>query len=320
MNEISNKSCVVGAGHWGKNYLKTLSQLNINFSVVEQDKKTRALLKDQYSNIKFYNNIDETFEQDYDSYFIITPPHTHYDLALKCLENNKNVLIEKPLTLIPKDAKQLYKVAKEKKKTLAVGHLLLFHPAVRLIKKYIQDGYIGEIKYIYSNRLNLGTVRTKEDVIWSLAPHDISVIQFLVDSFPNKIETISQALVNRNINDIATIFLDYADKKIKSHIFVNWLNPIKDHSLTIIGNKRMITLNGVSNELTVHHKFLNEKNVFLHSQDISVQKIDYEFDYPLTLQIKHFLNNQNNPNIKYIGGKEAIDVMNILHDASSQLL
>ena len=222
--------------------------------------------------------------------------------------------------LIPKDAKQLYKVAKEKKKTLAVGHLLLFHPAVRLIKKYIQDGYIGEIKYIYSNRLNLGTVRTKEDVIWSLAPHDISVIQFLVDSFPNKIETISQALVNRNINDIATIFLDYADKKIKSHIFVNWLNPIKDHSLTIIGNKRMITLNGVSNELTVHHKFLNEKNVFLHSQDISVQKIDYEFDYPLTLQIKHFLNNQNNPNIKYIGGKEAIDVMNILHDASSQLL
>ena len=319
MNKRPNKSCIVGAGHWGKNYLKTLNQLNISFSVVEEDKKTRDLLSNEYNNVKFYNNIDETFEKEYDSYFIITPPHTHYDLGIKCLENNKNVLIEKPLTLELEDAKRLYEKAKEKKKTLAVGHLLLFHPAIRLIKGYIEDGYIGEIKYIYSNRLNLGTVRTKEDVIWSLAPHDISVIQFLTDSFPNKIASIGQSLVNKDINDIATIFLDYNDKDIKSHIFVNWLNPIKDHSLTIVGNKRMITFNGASNELLVHHKFLNEKNVFLSSEEISVEKIEYKFDYPLTLQVKYFFENLNNPNIDYIGGKQAMEVIKILNEASKLL-
>tara|TARA_B110000008_G_scaffold274029_1_gene309209 strand:- start:1493 stop:2452 length:960 start_codon:yes stop_codon:yes gene_type:complete len=314
------KVCVVGVGYWGKNYIKTLSNLSIPFSIVEKNTKVIIELKKEYPKIDFYNNIEDSFE-NHDSYIIVTPPITHYEIGMKCLNHNKNVLIEKPLTLNPEDSELLYKKAKDVNKTLAVGHLLLFHPAIRLIKEYIDNKDLGNLQYIYSNRLNLGKVRQDENVLWSLAPHDISIIQFLLNfSYPNKIQCIGSKIANEKMHDITTTFLEYSDQNVDAHIFVNWLNPFKDHSLVVVGDKKMITFNGVTNELLLHHKFLNKENFNIESIDVPVEKIDYEFDYPLTLQIKHFLSNKNNPNIEYIGGKEAIDVMNILNDASSQLL
>ena len=120
------KVCVVGVGYWGKNYIKTLSKLSIPFSIVEKNAKVITELKKEYPKIDFYNNVEDSF-QDHDSYIIVTPPATHYEIGMKCLNQKKNVLIEKPLTLNPRDSELLYKKAKDVNKTLAVGHLLIFY-------------------------------------------------------------------------------------------------------------------------------------------------------------------------------------------------
>lgn len=313
-----NKICLVGAGNWGKNYLKTLDNLSLDFVVVEQNTNLVNELKKTFVNITFYKKIEETFNEC-NTYIIATPPKTHFEIALNCLKNKKNVLVEKPLTLHVKDSKVLYEKAKEVGKTLAVGHLLLFHPAIKIIKNLIDTKSIGDLQYIYSNRLNLGKVRKDENVLWSLAPHDISILQYLMDSeYPIKIQCIGNKILNEKMHDTTTTFLSYKNK-INSHIFVNWLNPFKDHSLVVIGSEKMVTFNGVNNDLYLHNKSLNKQNFDIEVQDVPAEKIEYDFAPPLTSQIKYFLDNLDNPNINYIGGKEAIDIMNILRESSKQL-
>ena len=191
-----NRVCLVGAGNWGKNYLKTLNNLSIDFVIVEQNDKLANKLKKTFPGITFYKKIEETLNEC-SAYIVATPPKTHFEIALTCLKNKKNVLVEKPLTLNVEDSKKLYVKAKEVDKTLAVGHLLLFHPAVKIIKNLIDKKSIGDLQYIYSNRLNLGKVRKDENVLWSLAPHDISIMQFLMDSeYPKKIQCIGNKILN----------------------------------------------------------------------------------------------------------------------------
>ena len=319
MMKIKKKICLVGVGNWGKNYLKTLHKLALDFIVVEQNTDLISELEKQFEGISFYQKIDETYDFC-DSYIIATPPKTHFAIASNCLDRKKNVLVEKPLTLNVEDSYLLYEKAKKVDKTLAVGHLLLFHPAIKIIKKLIDSKFIGDLQYIYSNRLNTGKVRKDENVLWSLAPHDISILQYFMDSeYPEDIKCIGNKIMSKEMHDISTTFLSYKSKKINSHIFVNWLNPYKDHSMVVIGSDKMITFNGVSNDLYVHNKFLNKENYEIGISGIPIEKIDYDFKSPLTSQIEFFLDNLDNPYIEYIGGKEAIDVMNILHESSKNL-
>ena len=173
------KICVVGVGKWGVNHARTLTSLNVDVGCVDNDIQRLNFLKKSFPKIKIFQSLEESLKNGYDGYIIATPPSSHTRIAKMLILNNKPVLVEKPLALSIHEAKELKKILMKNNGTLLVGHLLLFHPAIIKIKSMIDEGRIGKIQYIYSNRLNLGTVRSEENVFWSLAPHDISLFQFL---------------------------------------------------------------------------------------------------------------------------------------------
>ena len=172
------KIIVVGGGRWGTNHIRTLIQLNCFGGVVEPYPKSQERLRSQFPDIIIFNDIAESLKSNPDGYTVATPPETHFDIGCEIINNHKPVLIEKPLTLDYQTSKKLVHLANESNVNLMVGHVLLFHPAIQKIKALIEDDKIGELKYLYSNRLNLGTIRSSEDVFWSLAPHDISIFQY----------------------------------------------------------------------------------------------------------------------------------------------
>ena len=149
--------------------------------------KTLKKYRKKYPLNRIYKTIDEALLDDFDAYIVSTPAETHFDVAKKIILSKKHVLIEKPMTLSISDAEMLVELAKKNKITIIVGHVLLFHPAIVKMKEIISDGKIGEMQYLYSNRLNMGKVRVKENVFWSLAPHDVAIFQHLTSSYPKKI-------------------------------------------------------------------------------------------------------------------------------------
>lgn len=184
---MDKKICVIGGGRWGENHIRTLYQMGNLAGIVEDDTKRLGELLSQYT-VEGFSDIEEAINKEFDGYILATPAATHYPLGKKLLTKGLNVLIEKPMSLSSKHSKELVEIAEQTKARLMVGHLLLFHPAIKKIKEIVDSGKIGKLHYVYSTRLNLGTVRTEENVFWSFAPHDISVLDYLIGSPAIKIE------------------------------------------------------------------------------------------------------------------------------------
>ena len=171
---------LIGIGYWGKNLARNLHDLGVLTAICDLDSEIIKNSQNKYGKIKYYNNVDDFLNLDIDAVVISTPAATHGGLVMKALNRNKHVFVEKPLCLDVKEGIVLNNIAKEKNLKLMVGHLLLYHPAFIRMKEKIKSGLIGNIRYIYSNRLSLGKLRKEEDVLWSFAPHDISMILNLV--------------------------------------------------------------------------------------------------------------------------------------------
>ena len=209
MQNKNYKICVVGAGHWGKNHISTLSELNALSGIVEKDQNIREKFKLKYPSCRFYDSLERALEADYDGFVVATPPKTHYEIAKKVILSKVPVLVEKPLTLNLEDANSLNQLAKDNEVILMVGHLLLFHPAFNKIKSMINAGMIGEIQYIYSNRLNLGTFRTDENVFWSFAPHDIALFYYFFNNEPTEIISTGIDYLQSGIHDSTITTIKY---------------------------------------------------------------------------------------------------------------
>ena len=158
---MNKKICVIGAGRWGKNHINTLSELGYLRGVVDLDKEELKTILSLHKDVITHESLDDALNQDYDGFTVATPAETHYEIAKKIIKKGKHLLVEKPLSLKLSDAKELVRLAEDAKVNLMVGHLLLFHPAIRMIKEVLDSGKIGKLQYLYSNRLNLGTVRTE---------------------------------------------------------------------------------------------------------------------------------------------------------------
>ena len=198
----SKNVCVVGAGYWGKNHIRTLHQLGYLGGIVESNQETLNRFSEQYPDVKGFLSIDEALQEvQFLGFTVATPAKTHFPLAKKIMESGKHVLVEKPFTLNIAHAEELVKISNENDVNLMVGHVLLFHPAIRKIKALIDLGKIGKLHYIYSNRLNLGQVRIEENVFWSLAPHDISIFQYFTDAYPEAIHASGSAFLQEGIHD-----------------------------------------------------------------------------------------------------------------------
>ena len=318
---MGKKICVIGAGYWGKNHIKTLESLNALGGIVEINKNILESFLNIYPKIQGHPSIEDALQEDYDGYIVATPAQTHFEIAKLLIERNKNVLIEKPMTLSIKESEELVSLVNENKVSAMVGHVLLFHPALKKIKKMIASGDIGKLQYIYSNRLNLGKVRTAENVFWSFAPHDIAIFQYLTDSIPKTINAKGSAFLQEGIADSTLMQLEY-ENKVKGHIFVSWLHPFKEHRLVVIGSEAMISFEDSLNDkpLKLYSKKINISSGTPEKIDGPVRVISYEKKKPLDLELEYFLNHLTDDKPKIATIKHGHEVVKTLVHASEQII
>ncbi len=325
MNSDYNKikAAVIGCGKWGFNHVKTAySLLNENLLLVNDlNSAASEKVKQVSEKIQFTTDINEIVKSDeINAVIIATSAETHYKVSLACLESGKNVLVEKPITLISSEAKHLLDVAEKNNLKLMVGHVLLYHPAIIRMKEEIEKGKIGKLQYIYSNRLNLGTVRSEENILWSFAPHDISIIQYLTGSYPQSIEAKGARFLQNHIEDTTITHLTYPDN-VHAHIYVSWLHPFKEQRLVVIGDKGMLVFDDVIKEgkLKFYPKGFSVKDGGLEKFESEEEILEIETVQPLAEEQKHFYKSIMENTKPLTDGLHALQVLQILEEAQRKL-
>lgn len=235
----SFKVAVVGSGYWGKNHVRNFDQLGHLSHVCDKDTTTLDFVSRQYPHVCCTPSYDEILlDQEIGAVVIATPAATHARLAEAALEAGKHVLVEKPIALDMEDAQGLVNRASSNGSVLMVGHILLYHPAVIKLKEMIDQGTLGKIRYIQSNRLSMGKVRSEENILWSFAPHDVSMILYLLSEMPAEVVASGQSHLQPGVEDVTISHLTFKSGA-GAHIYVSWMNPFKEHRLVIIGDKKM---------------------------------------------------------------------------------
>ncbi|GAB1416614.1 Gfo/Idh/MocA family oxidoreductase [Paludibacter sp.] len=305
------KICVIGGGKWGKNHIRTLFEMGNLAGVVEMNEKRLQELLSLYP-VAGYTSVDAALEANYDGYTIAAPAPLHYEIAKQILQKGKPVLVEKPMTLSAESSLELTEIARKNNAQLMVGHVLLFHPAIRKIKELIDEGKIGQLYYLYSTRLNLGTVRTEENVFWSFAPHDISVLDYLVGKPSVEIDSKGSKFLQQNVYDYTMTQLTYPDN-VHAHIFVSWLHPFKEQRLVVIGSKGMLSFDDSSQEKEI--KFYDKHIEFEQGLPIKIENpseiLPYDKKQPLAEELKYFVDNLDKK-IEIADGYSGYEVVKVL--------
>lgn len=313
--------CVVGGGYWGSNHLRTLNELGFLSGMVDTDSELRANTKKNYPEISIFSNIEEAIESDiFNGFVVASPVITHYEVAKKILERGISVLIEKPFCTNLIEAEELADLAIMNNSCLMVGHLLLFHPSTAIIKAHIDNGKLGNLKYVYSSRLNLGKIRSHEDVFWSFAPHDISLLQHFIGSDPIDISNQSHSFLENNIADMQITLISYP-KGVKAHIYSSWLHPFKEHRLVLVGDKGLIDYHASHNNYLTYQEIEVEeyKNLDPVINVLNSEEIHFEPSQPLQEELKYFVKKINNNEKASIAGIDnALQTTRIMETASSK--
>ncbi len=314
---------VLGCGRWGINHVRTAHQLFGERLILVSDPIPAAgdRVKKISEGIRFSTDANEVINHPgINAVIVATPAETHYRITKSLLENGKNVLVEKPITLHPEEAKELMAIAEKKNLKLMVGHLLLYHPAILKAKEIVKSGKIGRLQYIYSNRLNFGTVRTEENILWSFAPHDVSILQFLTESNPVYVEAHGASFLQHNIEDSTVTYLTYPEN-IHAHIFVSWLHPFKEHKLVVIGDRGMVVFedSAAKEKLKLYPKRFNNLNGIIEKLDGEYEVIAYEDKQPLAEEQRHFYESIVNGTKPLTDGKHALEVLEILEKAEGSM-
>jgi predicted dehydrogenase len=297
----------IGVGYWGPNLLRNFvanKKCSVK-KVVDLSKERRLFVNSLYPNIATTDNINEIIsDKNIDAVIIATPVVTHLDLSLKCLNSGKHILVEKPMARTKEEVEQIDLIAKEKGLVAMVGHTFLFNSAVHYVKKFIESNQMGDIHYIYSQRLNLGRIREDVDALWNLAPHDISIIQYwLNDPDPICVRRNGMSYVQPGIDDVVFLNIEYP-KNILANIHVSWLDPRKIRRMTVVGSKKMVVYDDLAEDkVIIYDKGIDrlanlgenmdyDKSNFspiynYRSGDIISPKI--EWVEPLKAEVSHFI-------------------------------
>lgn len=231
---------VVGAGYWGKNLVRNFHQLGALAAVCDGSAAVREQVKKDYPGIVATDDLKKLLKDGkIQAVVLATPAVTHFQLAEQALRAGKHVFVEKPLSLTHGDGEKLVRLAGEMERTLFVGHILQYHPAVIRLKEMVRHGQVGRLRYIYSRRLSLGKIRREENILWSFAPHDISVILSLVGEDPSYVDSVGSNFLHARIADVTMTNLKFPSG-IGVHIFVSWLNPFKEQRLVVVGDQGML--------------------------------------------------------------------------------
>lgn len=235
---------VVGCGYWGKNLVRNFHELGALTLLCDADEETLARLSQQFGVRTALSFSDVLIDPEVDAVAIATPAESHGRLVREALAAGKDVFVEKPLALSPEEGRSLTALAAEKKRVLMVGHLLHYHGAVRRLKELVSSGELGRVRYIYSNRLNLGKIRREENILWSFAPHDVSVILSLASENPESLACQGGNYLHARIADVTVSTLSFASG-LRAHVFVSWLHPYKEQKLIVVGDKKMAVFDDV---------------------------------------------------------------------------
>ncbi len=321
------KAALVGLGYWGPNLLRVLNKLGVLSAAFDLDYgKVKPFQSDPvYRGIYFDTDWRNCLgRKDVDSVFIATPPSSHYDIAKAALYAHKNVFIEKPMTLDVGEAKKIFELAENFKKVLMIGHIFLYVPEVIKIKEVIDSGELGDIVYIHASRLNLGKFQ-KSNVISDLAPHDISIFNYLLDDEVKRVHTNGYGFINKDIVEVAKITFEYK-KGAVADLHLSWLDPRKKRVTTIVGTKKMLVYNMLAEEkIKVYDKGVDALDTseygayLLAYRHGNVYSPFIESWEPLQKECEHFIECVNMKKPPLTDGKNGVEVVKILKAALESL-
>lgn len=311
---MSPRVVVAGAGAWGRNHVRTLHELGALAGVAEAEPRTRGLLREQYPFVPVWPSLAEAMEHA-DGLVVATPAPTHAELAVQALRGGLGVLVEKPMTLEARDAQMLVEEAGARSQVLMVGHLLLYQPAVRELKRLLDGGAVGRILRIDQARANHGRVRSTENVLWSLAPHDLAVLLYLMGEAPERIAASGAAFLQPGIHDDVHLEMAFAEGR-SAHIHVAWYWPGRDRTLRVLGDRGMVVYDEQDQTLTLHRKRLGDR---LAPVDEGSEPVFQGRGEPLRLEVQHFLHCLATGGTPLSDGRSGLDVIRVLERADAQL-
>ncbi|MBM62055.1 MAG: hypothetical protein CL484_03790 [Acidobacteria bacterium] len=327
MAEEVTVACV-GAGYWGKNLVRVFDVLPdaVVAKVCDRDPEIRRAVTDRYPDIAVVEDYREVVDDpDVDGVVIAVPAVQHHEAAMQALERGKHVYVEKPMTLGTREARELVDTAARSDRILMVGHLLMYHPAVTRLKEYVDSGELGDVYYLYSQRVNLGIVRKDENALWSLAPHDISVVLHLLGELPARVSAHGQCYLQGTIEDVVFVNMHYGDGRI-AHLHLSWLDPHKTRKLTVVGNRRMAVFDDEegTEKLRIYDKGVESTDydsygdaLTLHLGDVVIPHI--RMSEPLMLEAQHFVECVREGRRPLSDGENGMHVVQVLEAAQTSL-
>jgi predicted dehydrogenase len=319
---------LIGAGYWGPNLARNFVQIeDAEFvAVADLNQKSLDKIKSLYPDVQTTRVYQDLFRMNLDAVVIATPPITHYTFAKECLEHGLHVMVEKPLVLNSRTGEHLIEVARQHNRVLMVGHTFEYNPAVRAIKKFIDSGELGEIYYIDAVRANLGLFQPNVNAMWDLAPHDISIILYLLGQYPESVSCDGGQFVMKkvNVHDVVYMHMHFADG-VRANIRVSWLDPNKTRTITVVGSKKMLVYDDVSpsEKIKIYDKGVSE----LHWQDSFNCDYRYgdiltphiEWKEPLRVECQHFIDCIRTGQQPLSDGESGLRVVRVLEAAEQSL-
>ncbi len=320
---------VVGAGYWGPNLIRNFFQLPTAHLkwCADLDPDKLAKMQALYPGVNVTTDYEDLLnDADLDAIALAVPARVHYDMARRALLAGKHVFVEKPLAMSSFEARDLIQLAESQSRVLMVGHVFEYNPAVLYIKKLLQDKVIGQLYYMYSNRVNLGRIQTDINALWSIAPHDISIMLFLVGAMPETVSARGGMYLNGEVEDVVFLTMTFPGN-VLAHVQASWLDPSKVRRMTLVGSEKMVVYDDVADEgkVKVYDKGVYRKSGDLygefqykvHSGDIYIPKIDMV--EPLRNECAHFVECIQEHRTPRTDGYNGLRVVQVLEAAQRSL-
>ena len=311
---------VVGMGYWGKNLVRNFHDLGALRLICDGALERQTQIENLYPGVGFVTDYAAVLQNPAIAAVVLaTPAVMHFEMAQAALLAGKDVYVEKPLALDVQEGQQLVDLAKANGRILMIGHILQYHPAVIKLQELIRKGVLGQIQYVYSNRLNIGKIRTEENILWSFAPHDISMILALLGELPREVACQGGSYLSQNVADV-TVSQFVFPSGVRGHIFVNWLHPFKEQRLVVVGSKQMAVFDDTSEKkLVLYHHQVEWNNRVPTAIKAEGEAVPLEMQEPLKAECLHFLDCVESRQTPRTDGAEGLRVLRVLDACEKSL-